>query len=153
MLALEVQRPGYFCACIPAKAASSLAGNETVLFIFLRLEIKEFIGLILKLQSHLKTKAEQILGLFSPERTKYRDKVCSAKNDITFGQRLLNWVQGFFLFFFESLTSLDFFPPVAVCGCVYIACREFINTGKTADQTKFQALFLTKTSSRCHQVS
>ena len=36
---------------------------------------------------------------------------------------------------------------MAVCGSVYIACREFINTGEMADETKFRALFLTKTSS------
>lgn len=56
---------------VPAKAASGLAENDTVLFIFLRLKIKEFIGLKVKLQSHLKTKAEQSRGFFSPERTKY----------------------------------------------------------------------------------
>lgn len=71
MLALDVPRCVKFSAAIPVKAASGLAGNETVLFIFLRLEIKEFIGLNLRSHSHLKTKAEQSLALFSPERTKY----------------------------------------------------------------------------------
>lgn len=106
MLALDVPRRGDFSAPVPVKAASGLAGNKTVLFIFLRLKIKEFIGLILKTQSHLKTKAEQGLGLFFPERTKYWDKVCSAKNDITFGQRLPSWVQGWIFFFF--FLRLDF---------------------------------------------
>lgn len=56
---------------VPVKAASSLAGPEGVLFVFLWLEIKEFIGLILKSQEPFKDKGRENSGPFSPERTKY----------------------------------------------------------------------------------
>lgn len=126
MLALQVPGRGDFFARVPVKAASGLAGNATVLFIFLRLKIKEFIGLILKSQSHLKTKAERSLGLFSPERTKYWDKVCSAKNDITFGQRLPSWVQGWIFFFFlKARLPFVFFSCDSMWLCLHSLDRVY----------------------------
>lgn len=98
----------YACSCKSSKW-SCRELNCTVHFLWLKR--KEFIVLIVKSQSHLKTKAEQNQVLFSPERTKCWDKVCSAKNDITFG---LHWVQVVFFWlyfhffsFFWCLHSLD----------------------------------------------
>lgn len=56
-------------------------------------------------------------------------------------------------FFFVGARLPSFFSPLAVCCCVCITWMEFINIGKTSDKTKFQTLFLAKTSSPCRQVT
>lgn len=106
---------GFLCA---RSSQSSLAENETVLFVFLRPKIKEFIGLMAKSHGHLKTKAEWSRGLFSTERTKYWDKVWREKNDVTFG---LSWVEAVFF----GSTYLRFFSSGSWCCCLHSLDRVY----------------------------
>lgn len=103
-------------------------------------------------QSHLKTKAKQAGAFFSP----WKNKVLRQSGAAQGMTSLLDssYQAGLKAAFLSGSTSLHFFPPpLAVCGCVCIAWTEFINMGKKADKTKFQTLFLAKTSVPCHQES
>lgn len=147
MLALRApgQEGTFFSTC------SSRAGTRAALFIFLWLEIKEFIGFILKSES-FKNKSKASRGLCFPLKEQSTETKCAAQGMTSLLDS--SYQAGLKAGFLSGSTSLHFFPPpLAVCGCVCIAWTEFINMGKKADKTKFQTLFLAKTSVPCHQES
>lgn len=130
MLALRApgQEGPFFSTC------SSPAGTRAALFIFLWLEIKEFIGFILKSES-FKNKSKASRGLFSPLKEQSTEtKWCSTRNDITFGQQLPSWFEGCISF---RLDFPSFFSPSfgSVRLCLHSLDRVY-KYGKKGRQNK-----------------
>lgn len=112
----------FFLHPFQLKAASGLAGNETVLFIFLRPKIKEFIGLIQKSQCRLKTKAEWSLGLFSLKEQSTETK-CAVQSmtSLLDSDYQAGFKAGFLFFFFflEARLPFIFFSAGRVRLCLH----------------------------------
>lgn len=126
MLALYVPRRGdffFFSAPVPVKSGEWSCREWNCTVYFSSAQNQRIYWFNSEVAVPFKNKGRVKSGPLFPERTKYWDKVCSAKHDITFGQRLPSWVQGwisfFFFFFLEARLPFIFFSAGRVRLCLH----------------------------------
>lgn len=94
---------------------------EIILFVVLRLKFKEFIGLILKLQSHLKNKESEVWASFSLKEQSTETK-CALQRMTSLLDS--DYQVGFKAFFLDS-TSLHIFSSGSVRLCLHSLDRVY----------------------------
>lgn len=104
---------GTFCNCSSLSSQQS-PRNETALFIFLQLEIKEFIGLVLEIAAT--NNKDRNLGLFSLKEQSPETK-CAVQRTSLLGRLLLSWIQRWE--FWGTRLAFLFFPFGRQCVVLF----------------------------------